>query len=401
MKHSSDQGDEHKQAPANLDGGLADHEKLNVCFVLPNLQIKSPIETKFVGILPDTDPRVTEIAKRSNAVRILVNGFFDRRGSKCHVSVMVVHKDAPKTVLNDVALVSFRNCFAISCVLKSWAFSIGSPNSIGTRFSDYFDFYPFSPTRDGANLLHMGYALNTIESPNGFQGQTYPELPAIDKNFHLHTTHDEEIFDLLRKAWVERFEKGRKTWRANKLFRSLAIAYHACSLPKKNSLWFYDFGVSVALWISAFEILAHPGPSGKSDLTTVLDLLSKIRFSGSTTKRRRRFRFRGRVQNGNAAEYLYWRLYDSRNAFLHGNPATVHTALYKSRKRHSLLTSVAPVLYALALLCHFHWLNTPSKVKHVGGVGSFLQIYSKRYFTKSRLEKALKHILTGEDRRLM
>lgn len=397
MQQVSEKSIESKRKSLESDGGLEDPEKLNVCFVLPNLQIKLPIETKFVGILPSTDPRVMEIAKRSLATRALIKGFFDRSGSRRQVSVMVVHKSAPKNVLNDVALVSFRNCFAISCILQSWQFSIGSPNRVGTPFSDYFDFYPFSPTRDGADLLHLGYALNSYDSPGRFRGQAYPELPAIDN--HSSVTYDEELFGLLQKAWVERFEKGRKTWRANKLFRSLAIAYHASALPKKNSLWFYDFGVSVALWISAFEILAHPGRKGKSDLTTVLDLFSKVPFRDLATKRRRKIRFRGQTRSGNGAEFLYWRLYDSRNAFLHGNPVTFNDALYKNRKRHSLLTSVAPVLYALALLSYFDWFSKPSRVKFVRGAISGLNF--KRAFTKNRLEKALKHILTGEDRRLI
>ena len=164
---------------------------------------------------------------------------------------MVIHKDAPKRILDISALASFRNIFAICRILQSWQFSIGSPNAFGTRFSDYDDFYPFSPTRDGKELLHLGFALNSLETPENFCGQIYPDLPSVDND--LHYAHDENLFDLLKRAWVDRFEKGRRGWKSNKLFRSLAIAYHASSLPKKNGLWFYDFGVSVALWISAIE----------------------------------------------------------------------------------------------------------------------------------------------------
>src|SRR5438132_596418 len=129
--------------PSDKYSGLTDAAKLNVVFVLPNLQIKSPVETAYVGILPDSDPRVIEIAKRNPAVDALINNFSDHHGSKIPVSVMVLHKDAPKSIADSVALVSFRNIVAISCVLQSWQFSIGSPNAIGMRFSDYFDFYPY------------------------------------------------------------------------------------------------------------------------------------------------------------------------------------------------------------------------------------------------------------------
>jgi len=227
---------------------LADFEKLNVCFIMPNLRIKSPIESNFVGILPDTDARVVGIAKRDAAVYALINGFSDRWGTSQRVSVMVVHKDAPKRIMDISALVSFRNIFAICRILQSWQFSIGSPNAVGTRFSDYFDFYPFRPTRDGKDLLHMGFALNSFDTPDNFRAQIYPDLPSVEDD--LHYAYDENLFEFLMKAWVDRFEKGRRSWPSNKLFRSLAIAYHASALPKKNGLWFYDIGVSALLFFA-------------------------------------------------------------------------------------------------------------------------------------------------------
>src|SRR5438067_105777 len=69
--------------------------------------------------------------------------------------------------------------------------------------------------------------------------------------------------------------------------------------------------------------------------------------------------------------------------------------------RHSLLTSVAPVLFAVALLCHFDWYEKSSEVKIVRGQIRGLDLDMKRHFTKTRPEKALKHILTGKDRRLI
>lgn len=384
----------------NAIPGLADHAKLDVAFVLPNLELTSPVETNYVGILPSSDPRVIQIAKRSPATHALINNFTNHRGGQITVSVMVVHKDAPKSVKDVAALVSFRNIYAVACVLQSWQFSIGSPNAWGTRFSDYYDFYPYAPTPDGEHLFHIGHAFSIWDTPDNFRGQPYPEFSR--NQLALHTKYDEQLFSLLLKAWTTRFERDRKSWKSNKLFRSLAIAYHACSLPKKNGLWFYDFGVSIALWISAFEILAHPGRSSKSDLSAVLNLLSKARFRDAAVRRQRKIKNpKNPNQTGNAAEFLYWRSYKSRNAFLHGNPVTDHDVLYKNRSRHSLLTSVAPILFTVALLCHFDRFATPPTRKIVRRRIRALDWNMERYFTKSRLEKALKHILTGKDRTLI
>jgi len=288
--------------------------------------------------------------------------------------------------------------FAISCVLQSSQFTIGSPNAVGMRFSDYFDFYPYSPTRDGQELLHDGHALRSLDLAEDFRGQPYPDLPPSG-SLLLASSYDENLFKMLFKAWVERFERGRQTWRTNCLFRSLAIAYHACSLPKKNSLWFYDFGVGVALWVSAFEALAHPGRNGRSDLGTVLNLMSQAKFLDSTLNRRRKIKWGNNPRHGNAAGFLYWRLYESRNAFLHGNPVTVHDVLYKNRNQRALLTRVAPILFSVALSCHFDWFNKFSKVKLVGSSVHGLDLHMKQYLTRRNLEKPLKHILNGEDRR--
>jgi hypothetical protein len=131
---------------------------------------------------------------------------------------LVVHDDAPVSVKNINALVSFRNIFAISCILRGWQFTVGSLNANGTLYSDYFDFYPFSPTRDGKDLLLMGHALNSFDSPDNFRGQTYPDILIAD-SFLRAEPHD-IIFNYLKKAWINRFEKNRRTWRLNRLFMS-------------------------------------------------------------------------------------------------------------------------------------------------------------------------------------
>jgi hypothetical protein len=247
--------------------------------------------------------------------------------------------------------------------------------------------------------LHKGHALYAYDAADDFRGQSNPDLPV--KHFAMRIGYDEHLFGFLRQVWVNRFEKGRKDWRSNKLFRSLAVAYHACSLPKRNSLWFYDVGVNLALWIGAFESLTHPGRRGRTDLPTVLHLLERAKFSDSAVKRRRRITYRRVVTTGNGAEYLYWRLYNARNAFLHGNPVTPKTALYSNPHRPSSLLSVAPLLYAVALLCFFDWFNKPTSIKKqkAGWIG--IEEDFKRHFTTSRLEKSLKQIFAGNDRRLL
>jgi hypothetical protein len=163
---------------------------------------------------------------------------------------------------------------------------------------------------------------------------------------------------------------------------------------------FYDFGVSVALWVSAFEILVHPGKNGKSDLPAVLALVSKARFNDRVLKRRRRITYRNQTLSGNAAEFLYWRLYMARNDFLHGNPVTPNDALYKTPKqkgRATLLNHLAPLLYQVVLLSYFDWFAKSPRTKKV--TPRSVSIHFSRGVSLAPLQNSLKVIMTGKERR--
>lgn len=178
---------------------LTDSGKLKVIFALPNLQIDSPFETKFVGLLPSSDPRVKQIAKRDPAARALINGFSNRHGAACPISVMVIHENAPPTITNVTALFSFRNIFAFSCIIQGWGLAAKSGVACGILYSDYFDFYPYSVTKDGKELLHDGEAEMWLDSPENFCGQLYPDLPAMKQDRPIAITN-EKILALLKES---------------------------------------------------------------------------------------------------------------------------------------------------------------------------------------------------------
>lgn len=57
--------------------------------------------------------------------------------------------------------------------------------------------------------------------------------------------------------------------------RSLDMAYHASLLPTLSDTSFYDVGRLISLWVSAFEILVHPGGNGVAKRDRVLALLER------------------------------------------------------------------------------------------------------------------------------
>jgi len=126
------------------------------------------------------------------------------------------------------------------------------------------------------------------------------------------------------------------------------MAHQASLLPAGSDATFYDIGRSIALWVSAFEILIHPGTNGRADLRKVFDLIERVpwalRLSGF-----RRFSTcpKGCKSRRTRASWIYWHLYKARNDFLHGNPVSRKALVFVGSKRN--LFDYAGPLYRLAL----------------------------------------------------
>jgi hypothetical protein len=131
-----------------------------------------------------------------------------------------------------------------------------------------------------------------------------------------------------------------------RLFRSLEMARAASKRPGGSDATQYDVGRAVALWVSAFEILAHDGRH--ADFGRVLSLLDRVQWLRQPFKvRDRTVIYRQQSIPTNLAGVIYERLYRARNDFLHGNPVTDET-LRLERCSQNALHFAAP-LFRLAL----------------------------------------------------
>lgn len=185
--------------------------------------------------------------------------------------------------------------------------------------------------------------------------------PHIGRN--LLVAEDSFLLDAMYAVWERRFVAARRSDRyAEVLFRSLQVAYQASAAPFKNRGTLYDLGASLAAWVSAIEILVHP-TAGHADLERTLAHLDRFTVSGvaggrSLWQHRDAARRHCTIQlskkkrrKGNLVQYLYKRLYDARNAFLHGNPIG-EKALRPHPARATPKTTVwelAPVIYRIVL----------------------------------------------------
>lgn len=161
--------------------------------------------------------------------------------------------------------------------------------------------------------------------------------------------YDREIYDCLLKIWNLKYSnQKRKNKTSNRLFRSIEVAYHALSMPKKNQTSINDIGIQIALWVSAFEILA---PSKTNAIEKVFELLNDYPNYSIEFKSKKYIRRNKKKQKLSLIEKLYRKLYDSRNTFLHGNniqKGILRTFKYKE-SQHNYINKFAPIVYRFAL----------------------------------------------------
>jgi hypothetical protein len=167
--------------------------------------------------------------------------------------------------------------------------------------------------------------------------------------------------DAIVNRWRTRFCGKAPKPRDIALFRSLNMAHQACLISSPatdNTL--YDVGRQIALWVAAFEILAHPGPGKNVNLYSVMNMFDRVDWRYRDCKARRyRVFYRNIVERRPLAAALYARLYFARNAFLHGNPVSRTTL--KIQTGGGTLFHIAAPLYRLALTSFLELRPQPIK----------------------------------------
>ena len=305
-------------------------------FVLPNLNIRDPIEWTNLALIPPNDTRLSKIKEECEASKALLTKFSSQFGETVNPCAIIFKGQVP--MLERV--VNFRNAIAISAIIKGHALVIRLVQSLEARFSDCFDLYPITPSNDNKYLMIHNPAQLGIDDPKKFSGQTSPLLVYPLRNTAVL---DETVFILLSRFWKS--NANSKSWEARAIFRSMQMAYQAATIIHNNPFSEFDVGSRLAIWVSAFETIIHPGDKGVG-IGNVLQLLGAYKFSNRKLKRRLYTYHKMKV---NFIQKIYCQLYDARNAFLHGNPIE-HIHIYPMRKTRGSFLIIVPLLYRVALI---------------------------------------------------
>jgi len=348
----------------------------DVGYILPNVSLTQAFEAPYIALVPHNDTRLIKIKSSVRGCDKLLNCFIDQANKKVEPSIIIVDRQAPKKVWTDEALVAFRNSIAMAVILRNWAEVDPNSSPGGPLFSDFFDFYPYTLGADGV-FVALNPALSSIYSSSAkFVGMSAPHLPHL---FKRSFTVDENLLIPLLLFWKLRFASPGKDDRISRvLFRSIEMAYHALSTPIKNQSTLHDYGISLAEWVSAFEILAHP-KNATVDVTVVMNLLEGFSWNDNRLKYRRYVAKIGRTKKYrvNLICRLYKDIYDARNTFLHGNPVTDRVIYPFGKKSLPSLWQLAPVIYRVALMA---FLERHVKRKRPGLIYPFIESHYEDCF---------------------
>lgn len=286
-------------------------------FVLPNIPLLAPIGCDITVLAPAHDPRVTTLKRAHPTFRRFLGRFSDNFGAKFEPTLLLVRADAPAAFLEVTTLASFRDLIAISAVAYNRALELRHPRGHRVMFGEAFAIYPWMLDKHFEDVIGSTPAILGTHEVAMFKGQSSPTLfrTGLDAG-----DLDQPLLAALLRRWQQRYQAPEPDWTDIALFRSLNMAYHASLLPAATDTTFYDVGRLVSLWVSAFEILVHPGGNGQANRDKVFELIEKTPWELQASADRAHDTGGKTKVKRTLASWLYQALYDCRNNFLHGNP---------------------------------------------------------------------------------
>jgi hypothetical protein len=311
-------------------------------WALPNVTFDEPIEVSHVALVPWNDERLLSLSRHHSALEPFRSAFRNEFGTPIQPTFGMLRVDAPFSVKSLTAFGGFRDAVCVSTIVRGQALTLTSKRAQGIAYSDAFDVYPWrlGEQMDG-RIFTQTPALIGFHVVEQLQPQSAPALGERS----LRSSHiDHQLLKALLERWERCFVNGSEAIEDRRLFRSLEMARAASKTPGGVDATEHHAGRAVALWVSAFEILAHDGRH--SDLKSVLSRLSAVQWLSPKLKVQDRKVTKQKIPTNLAGE-IYGQLYKARNDFLHGNPVTAET-LRLERCRKQVQWFAAP-LFRLAL----------------------------------------------------
>lgn len=306
--------------------------------------MREPLEMENVALCPPSDMRVIAAIAQHPRLGIFLDKFTDAFGQKISPAVLLVREGTPEIYRTTAAIGGFRDAMAASTLTSGRAVLVSHSASMRRPiWAECLSFYPWMIDRNGTYLIANTPSMMGMHHVDEFRGQSFA---GFSPNEIGQSDIDGPLFTQLSLRWTSRFREEDVSWEDRALFRSLNMAYQACMMPGGLEATFYDVGRLISLWVSACEILVHPGPGGGSGKTQVMDILDCADWCSELLKTKSE-QVGGKKQMARTvASALYFRIDSLRSSFLHGNDVDQSELLTESGVH---LLHVAACIYRVLL----------------------------------------------------
>jgi hypothetical protein len=341
-------------------------------WAMTNVILDAPIEASHAALAPSNDDRLVELSRQKPALATFLSGFHNEFGNPVQPTIGLVREDAIKSVLTVTAFGGFRDAVCMSAVIAGQTRTTIYGRPRGILHSNAFDVYPWFPSLEfDGRITALTPALYAFHMVDELRPQS---KPALGNRFLNNGDFDRPLLDSLMERWEKCFATGEQSIQDRRLFRALDMARAASRIPGGSDASEHDAGRAVALWVSAFEIMAHD--ETRSDFGRVIKLLSEVEWSRNELKEQdREVKIRDRFVPTNLAGEVYARLNKVRNDFLHGNQVD-HETLKLEKCQKSVLSFAAP-LFRLALTAYLG-LRWPTEIPSANEAALFGEFVGKR-----------------------
>jgi hypothetical protein len=309
-------------------------------WAMPNVTLDDPVETSHAVLATLRDERLRAIVNRTPTLRKYLEKFRDEFGTQISPTVAMLREGSPEGVQTVAAFAGLRDAVCMSAIVFGRSLA-AQPQ--GIPFSDSFEVYPWFPDSTlGNHVVAYTPALRELRNIERLLPQP---APALAERSLTTNNLDHVLLRALLARWEDCFAAGNQSIENRRLFRSLEMARAASRMPGGMDTTFYGEGRAVALWVSAFEILAHDGRH--VDFKQVLSLLGRVPWLRDQLRvEDRTVVYRRQPVQTNLAGFIYERLYRVRCDFLHGEAVTAATLKLDNQRP---VEGFAAPLFRLAL----------------------------------------------------
>jgi len=310
--------------------------------LLPNADMRFALEGDFAAIVPPSDARIEKLRTDHPKFAELLGKFRSQFGQQVWPAVLLLKADAPDSYRTAEAITAFRDILAAAVVPFARSIRLTTDQPSPLLFSIPFQLYPWMLDNQYEHMMLTNPAELHVHLVEEFQGQTFPEQSHVSIQDH---NVDKPLVGELLDRWKVRYSGVQVEWKDKALFRSLNMANEAAGIHALTAATFYDVGRSLALWVSAYEILAHPGGNGQSSYGTVSGLLEKVTWLNNNLSQAIHVVPGNPPQQKQLASWICKKVYNLRNDFLHGNDVAGDALLLNQK----IIIDFAPCLFRLAL----------------------------------------------------